>query len=255
VEEKKLEIGNIRKSFGGRKVVDVPYLVLGAYGIEGLIGPNGAGKTTLMNVITKKMRPDSGTVVYFPNGKATDISNSSLDEIARMGIIRTTQIIQDFDSLTIQDSMLLSLASPEYERLWRVGRAEDKLRSETEEEIEFYLDYFHFQDADGHALSAGEKKLLDIIRCLVLKPKFLLMDEPTVGLPMEQREKVMDLVRKRTQEEDMSVLIVEHDLDLIWNVSQYVHFMAEGEIVTQGTVDEIRQHKTVVAKYIGESHV
>jgi branched-chain amino acid transport system ATP-binding protein len=81
------------------------------------------------------------------------------------------------------------------------------------------------------------------------------MDEPTVGLPIDQTEKVMALMKKKTLEEGMAILIVEHDLDLIWNVSEYVHFMAEGEIQIQGTVEEIRNNKTVVEKYIGKSHV
>lgn len=255
MEKKKLEARNITKSFSGRKVVDVPELILGTHGIEGLIGPNGAGKTTLMNVITKKLQPDTGTVTYYPNGEAVDITTHSLEQIARMGIARTTQIIQDFPSLNIEGSMLLSLSTQKYDQFWKVGGAEQALRKDAAEEMAYYMDYFHFQDPSGHALSAGEKKLLDIIRCLLLKPKFLLMDEPTVGLPMDQTQKVMELMQKKIEEEDMAILIVEHDLDLIWSVSEYVHFMAEGEIMIQGTVDEIRQHKTVVAKYIGESHV
>ncbi len=251
----KLQIKNVTKSFSGRTVVDIPELTLGRHGIEGLIGPNGAGKTTLMSVITRKLTPDTGQVIYRPNGQEIDVSDIGLDDIARLGVIRTTQIIQDFENLSIIDSMLLSLSSERHERFWKIGRAEKELREEAAEEIAFYLDYFRFEKPGGHALSAGEKKLLDIIRCLLLKPKFLLMDEPTVGLPIDQTEKVMELMKKKAVEDGMSILIVEHDLDLIWNVSEYVHFMAEGEIQIQGTVDEIRSHKTVIEKYIGKSHV
>jgi ABC-type branched-subunit amino acid transport system ATPase component len=251
----KLQIKNVTKSFGGRKVVDIPDLTLGCHGIEGLIGPNGAGKTTLMSVITRKLTPDTGQVIYRLNGEEMDVSSISLDKFARFGVVRTTQIIQDFTNLSIMDSMLLSLSSEKYERFWKVGRAEEELRREAKEEIAYYLDYFRFEDPKGHALSAGEKKLLDIIRCLLLKPKFILMDEPTVGLPIDQTEKVMALMKKKTLEEGMAILIVEHDLDLIWNVSEYVHFMAEGEIQIQGTVEEIRNNKTVVENYIGKSHV
>jgi ABC-type branched-subunit amino acid transport system ATPase component len=252
--EKKLQIKNVAKSFSGRTVVDVADLILGTHGIEGLIGPNGAGKTTLMNLITHRLKMDHGQVVYFPNGEEIDISNRSMDEIARLGIVKTNQIIQDFESLSIRDSLLLSLSSPHYEQFYRIF-SEDKLRQETKDEIEEYLVYFHFEDPDGHALSAGEKKLLDIIRCLLLKPKFLLMDEPTAGLPEDQTIKVMDLMKKKTRDEDMSILIVEHDLDLIWNVSELVYFMAEGEILLQGTPEEIRKDRTVAVKYMGVSHV
>lgn len=252
--EKKLHIKNIAKSFGGRTVVDIADLTLGTHGIEGLIGPNGAGKTTLMNLITHKLKMDHGQVVYYPNGEEMDISNRSMDEIARFGIVKTNQIIQDFESLSIRDSLLLSLSTRKYEKFYRIF-SEGALLKETKAEIEEYLEYFHFENPDGHALSAGEKKLLDIIRCLVLKPKFLLMDEPTAGLPEDQTIKVMDLMKKKTKEEDMSILIVEHDLDLIWNVSEIVYFMAEGEILLKGTPEEIRKDRTVAVKYMGVSHV
>jgi len=252
--EKKLHIKNIAKSFGGRTVVDIADLTLGTHGIEGLIGPNGAGKTTLMNLITHKLKMDHGQVVYYPNGEEMDISNRSMDEIARFGIVKTNLIIQDFESLSIRDSLLLSLSTRKYEKFYRIF-SEGALLKETKAEIEEYLEYFHFENPDGHALSAGEKKLLDIIRCLVLKPKFLLMDEPTAGLPEDQTIKVMDLMKKKTKEEDMSILIVEHDLDLIWNVSEIVYFMAEGEILLKGTPEEIRKDRTVAVKYMGVSHV
>ena len=252
--EKKLHIKNIAKSFGGRTVVDIADLTLGTHGIEGLIGPNGAGKTTLMNLITHKLKMDHGQVVYYPNGEEMDISNRSMDEIARFGIVKTNQIIQDFESLSIRDSLLLSLSTRKYEKFYRIF-SEGALLKETKAEIEEYLEYFHFENPDGHALSAGEKKLLDIIRCLVLKPKFVLMDEPTAGLPEDQTIKVMDLMKKKTKEEDMSILIVEHDLDLIWNVSEIVYFMAEGEILLKGTPEEIRKDRTVAVKYMGVSHV
>ena len=253
MEDKKLHLKNITKSFGGRKVVDIPDLSLGKHGIEGLIGPNGAGKTTLINLISHKLKMDTGQILYYSNGDEIDISRQTFDGIARLGMVRTNQIIQDFDSLNIRDSLLLSLATARHERFWAIF-SENKLRKAAEEEIEEYLDYFHFDNPDGHALSAGEKKLLDIIRCLMLKPKFLLMDEPTSGLPQDQTDLVIALMRKKIEEEGMSILIIEHDLDLIWGVSENVFFMAEGEILIQGTPDEVRKNKTVVKKYMGEGN-
>jgi ABC-type branched-subunit amino acid transport system ATPase component len=251
VQDKKLHLKNITKSFGGRKVVDVPDLSMGTHGIEGLIGPNGAGKTTLINLITRKLQMDSGQVLYYQDGAEHDISGKSIDEIARSGMVRTNQIIQDFQSLTIKDSLLLSLATPMYEQFYKIY-CENKLRQSVEKEIEEYLEYFHFDNPDGHALSAGEKKLLDIIRCLLLKPKVLLMDEPTCGLPQNQTDLVIEMMRKKTAEEGMSIIIVEHDLDLIWGVCENVYFMAEGTIQIQGPPEEVKSHKTVVEKYMGE---
>lgn len=253
MEDKKLHLKNVTKSFGGRKVVDIKDLSLGKHGIEGLIGPNGAGKTTLINLISHKLNMDKGQILYYSNGNEIDISRETFDAIARLGMVRTNQIIQDFQSLSIRDSMLLSLANSKHERFYKIF-SEKRLRKETEQEIKEYLDYFHFDDPDGHALSAGEKKLLDIIRCLMLKPKFLLMDEPTTGLPQDQTDLVIAMLRKKIEEEAMSILIVEHDLDLIWRVSENVFFMAEGEILIQGPPDEVRKNKTVVKKYMGEGN-
>lgn len=252
MQGKKLHLKNVMKKFGGRKVVDIKDRTFGGFGIEGLIGPNGAGKTTLINLITHKVRMDSGQVLFYSNGQEVDISNRSLDELARIGIVRTNQVIQDFQNLSIKDSMLLSLATSKYEKFYKIFN-ENKLRKETEEEIEKYLDYFQFENPDGFALSAGEKKLLDVIRCLLLKPDLLLMDEPTTGLPQDQTNKVMELMKMKTSEEGMSILVVEHDLDFIWNVSENVYFMSEGEILLQGPPEEVKKHKTVVKKYMGES--
>ena len=205
----RLHLQGVTKSFGGRTVVDVEDLQLGSHGVEGIIGPNGAGKTTLMNVITQARRPDSGKVVYRPDRDAgVDLTGMKLDEIARLGVVKTNQVITEFDSLTIRDSMLLSAARPADERFWRLS-ADQALRRESREQVEVYLDHFHLDEPDGSALSAGEKKLLDIIRCLLLNPRFLLMDEPTAGLPEDQTRRVMDLIRAKATEEDVSIVIAD----------------------------------------------
>ncbi|MEM8858088.1 MAG: ATP-binding cassette domain-containing protein [Chloroflexota bacterium] len=251
----KIILEDVRKSFGGRTVVNVGSLTLGEHPIEGLIGPNGAGKTTLMSLITRKLAADQGHFLYMPtDGGQIDITGSKLEEVARMGLVRTNQIIQDFDSLSIRESLLLSVSTPYYDKFFRLFGGRD-LEREAQKEIDFYLDYFPFENQEGHALSAGEKKLLDIIRCLLLKPKFLLMDEPTAGLPHDLTKKVMELMRKKADEEGLSILIVEHDLDLIWEVCEYVHFLAEGQLMAQGTPEEIRNNQMVAEKYMGTTDV
>ena len=128
------------------------------------------------------------------------------------------------------------------------------LLDEHGDEIQQYLDYFSFENPDGFANSAGEKKLLDMIRCLLLGPKVLLLDEPTAGLPDDVTEHVMELIRQKA-EEGMSIVIVEHDLTVIWGLSDSVHFMAEGSVILQGDPDSIREDETVVEKYLGSGHV
>jgi ABC-type branched-subunit amino acid transport system ATPase component len=250
--EARLHLRDVAKSFGGRKVVDVPDLALGRHGIEGLIGPNGAGKTTLMSLITQKLRLDRGTVHYASGAGDVDITGMPVDRVARLGVVKTNQIIRDFDGLTIRDSLMLALAAPRYERFYRLA-SESRLRREAREEIDWYLDAFPFEDPEGYALSAGEKKLLDIIRCLLVKPRVLLMDEPTAGLPEDQTRRVMDLVKKKAADGDLSVIIVEHDLGLIWDACEFIHFMADGQVLVQGTPAEIRGNRLVAEKYLGSS--
>ena len=248
---KVIHLKNVVKKYGGRTVCDIKDKVLGECGIEGLIGPNGAGKTTLINLISKKTSLTEGQISFFKDDEEIDISKSSLDKLARIGLVRSNQIIQDFDSLTIMDSLLLSLAPSKQERFYKLF-GDKKARKMAEEEIAWYLDYFHFNDPYGHADSAGEKKLLDVIRCMMLKPKYVLMDEPTAGLPEDQTQKAIELMKKKTQEEGMKILIVEHDLELIWEVCEKIHFMSEGKIMVQGTPEEIKCNEMVHNKYIGE---
>jgi ABC-type branched-subunit amino acid transport system ATPase component len=254
VKRPSIHVRNVVKSFSGRVVVDVDDLVLGAQPIEGLIGPNGAGKTTLMRCVMHSLEFDQGTVTFRPpDGPEVELSSTPAYRLAQHGVVKSNQVIMDFDKLTIWDSMLLSVAESRYEQPYRM-RAEGTVFREHEDEMRHYLELFGFDDPAGFALSAGEKKLLDIIRCLLLKPRFLLLDEPTAGLPDDLTGKVMDVVRELAAQ-GTSVVIVEHDLNVIWSLCDGVHFMAEGKVVLSGDPQDIREHKTVVEKYLGEGHV
>jgi len=242
------------KSFSGRVVVDVDDLVLGERPIEGLIGPNGAGKTTLMRMIMHSTPLDRGTITLVPpEGSAVVLSDLPAHDLAQHGVVKSNQVIMDFPKLTIWDSTLLSVTEARFETPARVF-SEKAVFQRHETEIRRYLDYFGFHDPDGFALSAGEKKLLDIVRCLLLKPTFLLLDEPTAGLPDEVTDKVMDVI-KEISAAGTSVVIVEHDLNVIWNLCEIVHFMAEGKVVLRGDPQSIRENHTVVESYLGEGHV
>ena len=252
-----IRIQNAVKSFDGRVVVDVADLTLGRHPIEGLIGPNGAGKTTLMRMVMHSLRLDKGRISFSAgDGSSPEavLSSRPSHAIARLGVVKTNQVIQDFEHLTIWDSLLLAASRGRDERPYQIHR-ERRVWSEHGDEIQEYLDLLPFDDPHGFAKSAGEKKLLDIIRCLLLRPKVLLLDEPTAGLPAGMRDRVMDLVKKKATEESVSVVIVEHDLNVIWSLSDHVHFMAEGSVVLQGDPAWIRAHETVVEKYLGKGHV
>ncbi len=242
------------KSFSGRVVVDVDDLVLGEQAIEGLIGPNGAGKTTLMRMIMHSTPLDRGTIsLLTPDGGDQVLSNLPSHRMAYHGVVKSNQVIMDFEKLTIWDSLLLSVAEARYEQPQRIF-SERTVFDRHEGEVRHYLDYFGFADPTAFAMSAGEKKLLDIVRCLLLKPRFLLLDEPTAGLPGELTEKVTAMIRELAAG-GTTVVIVEHDLNVIWNLCDDVHFMAEGKVILRGDPRSIREHRTVVEKYLGEGHV
>ena len=160
------------------------------------------------------------------------LSNLPADRMARHGVVKSNQVIMDFDKLTIWDSLLLAVTEASREQPHRIFSEQPVFRRH-EEEMRHYLDYFGFADPTTFALSAGEKKLLDIVRCLLLRPRFLLLDEPTAGLPDELTERVMTVVRELAAK-GTSVVIVEHDLNVIWGLCDEVHFMAEGSVVLHG---------------------
>ena len=250
-----IHVQNALKSYSGRVVVDIDDLVLGDQPIEGLIGPNGAGKTTLMRMIMHSTPLDSGTIsLRNPNGDGeVVISDLPTHWMAPHGVVKSNQVIMDFDKLTILDSMLLAVSKAKYEHPHRIFD-EQAVYNSSIERMHEYLEFFDLGDPNRFAGSAGEKKLLDIIRCLLLDPKFLLLDEPTAGLPEEVTDKVIEITR-RLAAEGTAIVIVEHDLKVIWSLCDEVHFMAEGSVRLRGTPEEIRQHKTVIEKYLGEGHV
>jgi ABC-type branched-subunit amino acid transport system ATPase component len=252
----RIRIEGAVKSFSGRVVVDIEDLTLGSHAIEGLIGPNGAGKTTLLRMIMHSISLDQGTVVLSSNGNGERVILSKLptSDMAHHGVVKTNQVITDFEQLTVLDSMLLAAARGSEERAYGIY-GEQPVYDENIEAIQWYLDQFPFEDVYGFANSAGEKKLLDIIRCLLLKPRVLLLDEPTAGLPDDIRDRLMELVKQKAADEHMAVVIVEHDLHVIWSMCDYVHFMAEGSVALQGAPAYIRDHETVIEQYLGSGHV
>lgn len=250
----RLTVTDVSKSFSGRTVVDVDSLTLGDHPIEGLIGPNGAGKTTLMRLIMGSLKVDSGKIRLEREGRRElELSRLPTHKIAQSGVVKSNQVITDFEGLTILDSLLLSVTPARREHpLHLVG--ERATYDEHRAAIERQLDHFGLEDTRRIALSAGEKKLVDIIRCLLLRPAVLLLDEPTAGLPAEVTRKVMDAVAKLAAD-GTTVAIIEHDLDVIWSLCAQVTFMAEGRVLLRGAPSDIREHKTVVESYLGQGHV
>jgi ABC-type branched-subunit amino acid transport system ATPase component len=250
----RIRIQGAVKSFSGRVVVDVDELVLGDQPIEGLIGPNGAGKTTLMRLIMHSLPLDRGRIsLLSAGGGEVVLSRLPAHRMARHGVVKSNQVITDFDRLTIWDSLLLAATDAGYEQPHRIF-SERTVFEQHEDEIRRVLEHFGFAEPMGFARSAGAKKVLDIVRCLLLKPTFLLLDEPTAGLPEHITDRVTALIGELATA-GTAVVIVEHDLNVIWGLCDEVHFMAEGKVMLSGAPREIRAHRTVVEKYLGEGHV
>ena len=246
----KLKVNKLVKSYHLRPVLDLPEAIFGHYPLEGLIGPNGAGKSTLMGLLTRRIPASSGYIEFEADGKIHDLNSMQAYEVARLGLFKTNQRIQNFESLCIRDSLRLAGASAQSETLSEVLKGTET-SDECEATIDDYLKRFKFTDPNGFAKSAGEKKLLDILRCLIARPRMLLMDEPTAGLPEDVTLQVMDEITKHIKENNIRVLIVEHDLDLIWRYCEYVHFLSDGEMLCDGTPDEVRTNDYVAEKYLG----
>ncbi len=247
----KLSATNLTKSYTGHPVLDIQNASFGGHGIEGLIGPNGAGKSTLLGCLTRRIQATTGDVrLDGDDGAPTSLMGYQSYEVARMGLVKTNQRIQNFDSLTIRDSLRMA-ATPSDKQDWRSVWTLAPIDDALEAEIATLLARFPFSDPDGYAMSGGEKKLLDILRCVIVKPKLFLMDEPTAGLPDEITQDVMKLVREKVDAGEMTVMIIEHDLDLIWKNCSYVHFLSEGSILFEGKPDAVKKNRVVAEKYMG----
>jgi len=248
----KLNIKNLTKRYHERPVLALSDASFGNYAIEGLIGPNGAGKSTLMGLLTRRVSASSGSIDCQVDGNNHELMSYESYEVARLGLIKSNQRIQNFESLTIRESLRLAATPSEHESLSAFIKNQHA-SEEVESEIDRYLSTFNFIDPDGYANSAGEKKLLDILRCLIYKPRMLLLDEPTAGLPEDVTLKVMDEIVRQTKENGIRIVVVEHDLELIWSVCQYVHFLSDGEMLFQGTPEEVKSNRDVAEKYLGVS--
>jgi len=246
----KLSVENLKKSYHERPVLELSNATFGHCSIEGLIGPNGAGKSTLMGLLTRRIPATTGQISFDINDSEHDLMPLRSYQVAQLGLVKTNQRIQGFDGLSIRDSLRLA-ATPATDETISALFDKNQVSEEIEAEIDSYLGRFSFENPDGFAKSAGEKKLLDILRCLMAKPKMLLMDEPTAGLPDDVVQQVMDEIRNQVKQKSITVVIVEHDLDLIWSLCEYVHFLSDGEMLFQGTPEEVKSNRVVAEKYLG----
>ena len=247
---------DLKKYFGRVRAVDGVTLSLVESEILGIVGPNGAGKTTLLNILSGILKPDGGKVllrVEKEPSKFIDVTGWPPQRLAMLGVARAFQIPNVFDNLTVLDNVRTAIIGRK--RLHRrpfkpyEGGLPD-VDSEAEDILEFVglkgQSYKRARD-----LSHGGRKLLDIALSLSLHPRILMLDEPTAGLSFSEKEAISRLIARLRSERRISIIIVEHDLDVIFRVSDRVIVMHEGRILAEGPPDSIREDERVRKVYLG----
>jgi len=211
-----------------------------------IIGPNGAGKTTLFNIITGFYKPSKGKIRFLDS----DITGSSVHRIARMGISRSFQIINVFPRMTVYENVRNAIVSKHNHRLnW--GRLLDRDRSTTQES-ERILDILSLgdvRDVLATELSYGRQRHLELALTVVRDPVLIMLDEPTAGLNSDETRNAIQLIKQAT--EGKTLILVEHDMDVVFNISDRITVLNNGEVLATGTPHEIRQNEEVKKAYLG----
>ena len=250
-----LEIKNLRKSFGGLRAVDITNLNFERNKIISLIGPNGAGKTTFFDLFTGFIKQDSGTTTF--DGK--NISNLESYKISRLGMVRTFQLTKVFDRMTVNENILFSASSLKNDRFINSlfkSTMKSKIEQELNEkknEVLNMVNLYHMKDSYAREMSGGQKKLLELARVIIQKPKILLLDEPLAGVNPKLSEEILSLINTFAKE-GISILMVEHNISAVMKVSDHIVVLAEGSVIAEGSSDEIRANEKVVSAYLGKSN-
>jgi len=242
-----LRLENVVKSFGGVVATNDVSLDFPAGSLSAVIGPNGAGKTTLFNLVTGHLVPDSGRILL----EEEDIAGKPPVDIVRKGIGRAFQIASIFPSMTVEQSLMCAVASHFHtsEAMLSVFPPRN-VRQRTEELIDL-LGMGSVAKLLSANISHGDQKLLDIGLALALEPKVLMLDEPTAGMGPEERWQMIGTVRRLWEQGGMTLIFIEHDMDIVFEVAQGITVLSYGAVLAQGTAEESRNHPEVVEAYLG----
>ena len=243
-----LELDRVTKRFGDFAAIDGLTLALPAGRLTAVIGPNGAGKTTFINIATGALVPDSGKLSF----KGEPIAHLSIDERVHRGLSRSFQIMNVFGRLSVLHNILLPVLS----RRRRAARLHDLSReTESIEEARRILREIGLEaerEVRAGVLSHGDQRLLELGMAIAPGPELCFLDEPFSGLTSVERSTVLELVRKLAKERRTTFVIVEHDMDVVFALAEWIVVLNRGQLLAEGTPDEIREHRAVREVYLGE---
>lgn len=251
-----LRVTDLVKRFGGNRAVDGASFAVEEGTITALIGPNGAGKTTCFNCISGFLRINGGTVEF----EGARIDGLSPHRIVRRGVVRTFQIPQELSSMTVLENCMLGTGRQLGERLWeplfrpwRVNR-EERGNEVRAREILGYVNLGEMLYERAGNLSGGQKKLLELARALITRPKLVLLDEPAAGVNPTLALQLVDHIRRLQRDLAVTFLIVEHNMEVVMRVADTVVVMSSGRVLTEGTPDEVVADVTVQQAYLGSQY-
>ncbi len=255
--EKILEVENLTISFGGLLAVDNVSFEIEKGMIFSIIGPNGAGKTTVFNCINSIYVPSHGTISY----KGRNITGLKPHKISQLGIARTFQNIELFSKMTTMENIMLGRHQQMKNGLWRgafmYGRKSKIAKEEVEnrKNAEKIIDLLELQSARDHFVSElpyGKQKLVELARAVALEPELLLLDEPSAGMNSEEKQDLFFWIKDIQQELNITILMIEHDMKMVMDVSDKILAINFGKPITTGNPNEVASHPEVLKAYLGE---
>ena len=248
-----IKVENLHRHFGGFHAVDGASLEIREGSITGLVGPNGAGKTTLFNMIAGVLPPTSGRVTM----AGEDITGMSPHELFHKGLLRTFQIAHEFSSMTVRENLMMVPGSQSGETLWntwfgrkRIADEERALQAKADEVLEF-LTVDHLRDEKAGNLSGGQKKLLELGRTMMVDARIVFLDEVGAGVNRTLLNTIGDAIVRLNKERGYTFCMIEHDMEFIGRLCDPVIVMAEGKVLAEGTIDEIKANEQVIEAYLG----
>ncbi len=245
-----LKVENIHHSYGKFKVLMGVTLGVKRGGITALIGPNGAGKTTFYNVISGKFPPTKGKIIF----NNIDITGLPPHRIVKLKLLRSFQITNIFPELTVEENILIPLILKK-EKCYSFFKNLKKYKELYEEAEKIMLDLglIKFRNRTVNELAYGDKRLVEIGITFASDPEMILLDEPTAGMNPAETERTVNLIKKLSEQSNVTFFITEHDMNVVFSVAEYIFVLHQGKLLAQGTPNEIKNNTAVKEAYLGGS--